>query len=361
MIMWVIFMEKSFLTEKRKKYILLAMVIGGVYLFMKFLSPILSPFILAFLFAGLLSKLTDKIPVKIKKPVLAGLVLVLFVALLLIIAGILIGLVVHKCEDMAGVISCYEQELCVLLGDCCDFVEKRFGVKAGEVETYILEQVNLFAENLEVNILPSVMNKSMKYLRNIAGAAGFLAVAVIAVFLMLKDYDEFLLYVRQKEDLQGALEIAKKVIVYLKTFLKAQIIILLMIGSICAIVLGLAGIEGGIVYGIVTGFMDMLPFVGTGFMLMPLAFFQLLSGNYLKSVVIVGLYAICVFAREFLEPKLIGDRVGIWPIGILFSVFAGVKLFGIFGIIKGPIGLVIICETCKYLFKEKENYVKESG
>ena len=137
--------------------------------------------------------------------------------------------------------------------------------------------------------------------------------------------------------------------------------ILLVIGSVCAVVLGLTGIEGGIVYGMITGIMDTLPFIGTGIMLIPLAFFQLLSGNYWQGIVIICLYAVCALLREFLEPKLIGDKVGIWPVGILFSVFAGMKLFGIVGIIKGPIGLVIICETCRYLFTEKEENVKEDG
>lgn len=80
----------------------------------------------------------------------------------------------------------------------------------------------------------------------------------------------------------------------------------------------------------------------------------MISGNYWQAAVILCLYAACALLREFLEPKLIGSKVGIWPVGILFSVFAGIKLFGIFGIIKGPIGLVVICETCKYLFTDKE-------
>ena len=46
--------------------------------------------------------------------------------------------------------------------------------------------------------------------------------------------------------------------------------------------------------------------------------------------------------REFLEPKLIGKKVGIYPIAILLSVYAGVKLFGLGGILKGPLGLVMI-------------------
>ncbi|MGN1181121.1 MAG: AI-2E family transporter, partial [Suilimivivens sp.] len=236
-----------------------------------------------------------------------------------------------------------------------------FGIDADVVEDYVLEQVNIFAENMEVKILPAVMNKSVSWVKSVTAVIGFLIVSVIAVFLILKDYDKILVYMRENQDFKGILEIIQKIISYLKTYIKAQIVILIVIGSICAAVLGFMGIEGGIVYGIITGLMDTLPFIGTGIMLVPLAIMQLIAKNYWQSAVIAGLYGVCALVREFLEPKLIGDKIGIWPVGILFSVFAGLKLFGIFGIIKGPIGLVIICETCKYLFREKENHVKKDS
>lgn len=340
---------------------ILTLVIAGVYLFMRFLSPVLSPFILAFLIAGSLNKLAEKFPLKVNKQILAGFVLILAVALLLAVIGVFGGLAVEKCGELVGQISFYEEELSGLLDNCCDFMESNFGIDGKVVENYVLEQVNIFVENLEVKILPSMMNKSILYAKSVAKILGFFAVSVIAVFLILKDYDRIVTRIKQNWDLKGVFEVAEKIIIYLKTYLRAQLIILLIIGSICAAALALTGIKGGILYGIITGFMDMLPFIGTGIMLMPLAFIQLISENYWQAVIIVCLYAVCALAREFLEPKLIGSKVGIWPVGILFSVFAGMKLFGIFGIIKGPIGLVIICETCKYLFREKDSYVKENS
>lgn len=342
------------MTVNQRKYVLLFIIIIGVYLFMKFLSPVLSPFILAFLFAGLLSKLTNKIPLKIKKSILAGFILIFTLAVFLILIWLLGGIFIQKCGEMAGELSYYETKLCGLLGSCCDRMESSFGIDGAAMESYVLEQINIFVENMEVKILPAVMDKSVLYVKSMAGFAGFLAVSVIAVFLILKDYDEMLSYIKANNDIKGLLEVAGKVYVYLKTYVKAQLTILLIISSICAVVLGALGVEGGMMYGVITGFMDMLPFIGTGIMLMPLAFFQLLSEQYLRAAAVVCLYGACALIREFLEPKLIGNKVGIWPVGILFSVFAGVKLFGIFGIIKGPIGLVIICETCKYLFREKE-------
>lgn len=347
-------MDKNFLSGNQRKYLILTSVVAGVYFFMKFLSPILTPFILAFLFAGLLSRLTGKIPLKIKKSVLAGFILIISLIFFVIAVWLLGGILIQKCGELAGQLSVYEEELCGLLGSCCKRLETSFGIDGAAMENYVLEQVNIFVENMEVEILPAVMNKSMSYARNMAGAAGFLAVCVIAVFLILKDYDKILSRIKGNKDFKGILEVAGKVYLYLKTYIRAQLTILFIISSICAVTLGILGIRGGIAYGVVTGFMDMLPFIGTGIMLMPLAFIQLLSEHYLQAAVVVCLYGACALIREFLEPKLIGDKVGIWPVGILFSVFAGMKLFGIFGIIKGPIGLVLIFETYKYLFGEEK-------
>lgn len=354
-------MEKRGLTKNQRKYGLLILVIAGVYLFMRFLSPVLSPFILAFLLAGCLGRLAKKLPFRMKKPVLAAILLIFLVALCLIAAGFIGNFAVQKCREIAARVPFYESALCGLLGNCCNFMESSFGIDGKSVENYVLEQVNIFAENLEVKILPAMMNRSVTYVKNVAGAFGFLAVVIIAVFLILKDYDKIFAKAEENRDLQGVLEILRKIITYFKTYIKAQLVILLVIGALCAAVLGVIGIEGGVFYGMITGFMDTLPFIGTGMMLIPLSVFQLAAGNYRNAVIIVGLYAACALTREFLEPKLIGDKVGIWPVGILFSVFAGVKLFGIVGIIKGPVSLVIICELCRYLFAQEEENVKEDG
>ncbi len=345
-------MEKFRSEKNKKQYLWILLIIFGVFYFMKFLSPILSPFIVAFLIAGALDRLTDKIPVKIKKSFLASVLLLLFVSILIIVVWAVGSRLIEECSEFAGNMPLYEEELCMLLSDCCDRMEVRFGIDGTAVEDFVLEQVTVFAENMEVNVFPVIMNKSVGYMKNIAGIVSFLIVTVIAVFLMLKDYDRVAFSLQNNEDLAPAYEIGKKVLYYIKTYLKAQVIILLIISIVCALTLVLLQIEGGLLIGIFTGFMDMLPFIGTGIMLMPIAFFQFLNGNYGRAVVILILYGVCALIREFLEPKLIGSKVGIWPVAILFAVFGGIKLFGISGIIKGPVGLVVIWESCRYLFEK---------
>ena len=192
-------------------------------------------------------------------------------------------------------------------------MERQFGVDGVQIEKFVLEQVNIFIENLEVKVLPAIMGKSMDYAKNIISFVSFFVVMLIAVLLIMKDYDRVMAKLRDEEELQGVREVGKKVILYVRTFIKAQIIILCIISTVCAAALALMGMQGGIFYGILTGIMDMLPFIGTGIMLVPLALFRLINGSYLQAVLCLCLYAVCALIREFLEPKLIGERIGVWP------------------------------------------------
>lgn len=344
------------LTESGKKYLAAAAVVFAVYFAMKYLSPILSPFIFALLAAGGLNPLVQKLhkKIKLRKSILAALILFLICGIILILVWMLFSSLISGGSRLAAQMPYFQDELCILLGDCCNMMEEKFGVDGVRIENFVMEQVNVLIENLEVNVLPAVMGKSMGYMKNIISFGGFLAVMIIAVLLIMKDFDKYMENLKSREELQGIREVVGKVIVYVKTFVKTQLIILCIISIVCAVTLSLIGMKGGVLYGLLTGFMDMLPFIGTGIMLIPLAVFMLINGSTWQAFLCLCLYALCALIREFLEPKLIGERVGVWPVGILFAVYAGLRLFGVWGIIKGPLSLVIICETCKYLWRSQK-------
>lgn len=351
-----IFMEKIRLTENSRKCLLVGVIVFAVYFVMKYISPVLSPFILAFLVVGAINPFVTRLhgKIRLKKSILTGFVLLLSGAILVLFLWFLwVGMVSGE-KNLAEQLSGFEEELFSIIQSCCDGMSARLGFDGIVVENFVLEQLSVLSDNFEVNIFPAIMGKSVDFVKILAGIGSYLVVFVIAVLLMIKDYDKVMNRLISEEALKGFLEVCVKVVVYIKTFIKAQFVILCIISTICALTLWICGIKGGVVYGVITGFMDMLPFVGTGIMLMPLAFFLFLRGNYVKALVCVCLYVVCALVREFLEPKLIGSKVGVWPVGILLGVFAGLKLFGIGGIIKGPLSLVIICEVCKYLWKREE-------
>jgi predicted PurR-regulated permease PerM len=130
------------------------------------------------------------------------------------------------------------------------------------------------------------------------------------------------------------------------------------IGFSAAVTLGLARIQNGVLWGILAGVLDAFPFIGTGVVLVPLGIVQIVQGRYGTALVCGLLYVACIFLRELLEPRLIGRRIGVPPIAVLLSIYVGIRLFGVWGIVKGPLGFVVIRES--YLSIKKSETVKAS-
>ena len=354
------YMEKKTAGNIRE-YSLVGIVVIGVYIGFKYLSPLAAPFLFAFAFVAALHPMLERVQNKyhIKKGILAAGILLLFCVTVGVGVWCLIVFVIQKLGDLFGQIDLFEEKFCIFVGNCCDGIEKKFGMDGAGIERFIMERVNVFIENFQVQVVPRIMDESVGYVKNIVGIVGFLAIMIIAAVLLVKDYNEIMERLARREELRCMMGIGKKVFCHIGTFIRAQLIILFVISLLCAVTLFLGGFEGGILIGLFTGFMDMLPFIGTGLVLMPRAFWQILNGYYTKAVICVILYVICALSREFMEPKLIGEKMGIFPVAILFSVYAGVKLFGVFGIIKGPLALVTVYEI--YLFMKGRKGAYGSG
>ena len=182
------------MTEKGKKYLAAAVVIFVVYFAMKYVSPIASPFIFAFLLAGILNPLVERLhkKIKIRKAVITALILLIVCGVIVTFAWLLISWLVAGGSRLASQMPYYQKELGIFLGDCCDFMEKEFGIDGVQIENFVLEQVSVMVENLEVNVLPKAMGKSVGYMKNIASFGGFIVIMIIAVLLIMKDFDHYI-------------------------------------------------------------------------------------------------------------------------------------------------------------------------
>ena len=101
-------------------------------------------------------------------------------------------------------------------------------------------------------------------------------------------------------------------------------------------------VEGAFTLGLVTGVLDIIPVLGPGTLVVPWAIINLLTGNYILGIGLLILYTLFTVQRHIMEPKLVGDRIGLHPLLTLAAIFIGFRMFGILGLIIGPILLAII-------------------
>ena len=187
-------------------------------------------------------------------------------------------------------------------------------------------------------------------------AAAFLGVSFIASILLCRDYDGLMRCLcgkgenSRKRIVEKVLDTAERILRFVAAYVKAQAMILLVIMSIACAGLWLGRVGNAFVLGFFAGILDALPFIGTGIILLPTALWQLVCGRAGTALWCLVVYICCVGAREFLEPRLMGKRTGIYPVFMLLAVYAGVKLFGLSGILKGPLAAVVLME----LFRREE-------
>lgn len=323
----------------------------GVYISMRFFVPIFLPFLFAFTIVLLLNPIITKLHKRIH--VGKGMLMATVVFLLVFILGALVcflgGRVLGNMGKWISGITALIQDLSVFVSDCCFFLEAKWGIDADRMEQYVLENVNFLAENIEVTFMPRVMGESIGYAKNIASFAAGTAVMIIAVILLAKDYDQIKESINKQKWFSQIRDVVKKMGHLCRIYLKAQLIIMSVIVVISALGLWGLGVGNPLGFGLLTGVLDVLPFIGTGIVLVPFTIYFLITGEFFKAAGAVLLYVVCSFTREFLEPKLIGEKVGIFPIAILISVYVGIKLYGVQGIVLGPLSMVLILEIFKHL------------
>lgn len=343
------------------RLVILLLLTGAVYFFLKCIVPLTAPVLIAMLFVTIFGPLLQKLQKKWRMHRQVGAVL------LLLTAGIIVGLIVWVLFSwivgslpgwLSGLDS-LEREMFRVIHQICDAVGRTIKIDSEYLENTIFSGISEGLDWFRMQFVPGMLSQSLELVKAAAAFGGFLISFLIATVLLAKDYDRIMNGLLDREDCHMLLEIICGVIRYIATFVKAQVIIMSLIGGLAAAVLGFSGIRQGVLWGLLAGVLDALPFIGTGIVLVPLGIQQLFHGRYVRAIICLLLYIVCIFIREFLEPRLIGKRVGVSPVAILLAIYAGIKLFGIWGIIEGPLGFIMIYQS--YLSVERRRGAKNNS
>ncbi|MCM1025042.1 MAG: AI-2E family transporter [Roseburia sp.] len=343
---------------RENRLVILLLLTGAVYFFLKYLVPVTAPILAALLFVTISGPLLQKLQKKWKLHRQVGAVLLLLTAcaIVALIAWVLFSWIVGSLPGWLTGLDSLEKEMFRIIHQICDVVGRTIKIDSEYLESTIFSGISDGLDWFRMQFVPGMLSQSLEFVKALAAFGGFLISFLIATVLLAKDYDRIMNLLLDREDCHMLLEIICGITRYIATFVKAQIIIMSVIGSLAAAVLGLGGIKQGVLWGLLAGVLDALPFIGTGIVLLPLGIQQLFLGRYGRAVCCLLLYLACIFIRELLEPRLIGKRVGVSPIAILLAIYAGIKLFGLWGIIEGPLGFIMIYQS--YLSVERRRSMK---
>ena len=125
-------------------------------------------------------------------------------------------------------------------------------------------------------------------------------------------------------------------------YLKAQLKIEVWMYFLLLAGLGILKVNYFALIALVIAFLDFLPFLGTGTVLIPWAVIRILTAEYKTAIGLLVIWGVGQLARQLIQPKIVGDSIGVPPLPTLFLLFIGYKVGGVVGMIVAvPVGLLV--------------------
>lgn len=124
--------------------------------------------------------------------------------------------------------------------------------------------------------------------------------------------------------------------------IEAKLVVLFTIETIIGFLI--LGVDNAILLGLICGILDLLPYIGTIIVFIPLILSELLHSNYIVVIGLTALYFMLIITRQIMEAKFIGDKLELHPLALIISLYIGIKIFGILGVFIGPMYVITVKE-----------------
>ncbi len=177
------------------------------------------------------------------------------------------------------------------------------------------------------------------------GIFAFIMIVAIATFLISNDRHELKQFVYRflpVNTQSKTTSIFNQLIKILVGFLRAYLILISITAVLTMMLLKVIGVEYILTIGILVGLLDMLPILGPGLLFVPWILVEFILGNTKLGLGLLVIYLIISLVRQFTEPKIVGENIGLHPLVTLMALYFGLKLGGAAGLVLGPVTVVII-------------------
>ncbi|MBV7307446.1 AI-2E family transporter [Acinetobacter sp. CWB-G5] len=323
----------------------IALILWVLYL----LKPVVLPFIGAFLVAYLFSPLVDRLH-KIGLPrwlsisaVFIGIGVVITLAFWYLVPLVWEQLMYAKNSIPSG-IHWANYKFLPWLSDSFNLVPMELDVD--QISAAIMEYVQT---NYSADSIQAMIAKLAQSGLNFIQIGGTVVLIPIIAFYFLLDWDRMLdsfrrLIPRRYEE--QTLVIVKECHSVLGAFVKGQFLVMVLLGVVYAMGLQLIGLEVGLIIGMVAGLCSIIPYLGFAVGIIAAVIASLFQfGIDWMQLLLVGVVFMIGQAVEgyILQPFLLGDKIGLSPVAVVFAVLAGAQLGGILGmLIALPVAAVIV-------------------
>lgn len=334
-----------------QRQIIWAVMIAVALALLWLLSPILLPFVAGMIIAYVLDPSVDWLERRRMPRALGAalMIIVFFLTILLVLllfVPLLQGQVTELIQRLPSMLTALRDRADGLLID----VQEQIGVAPEEMRS-LREHIGDPSQALSyvAGLLGSVVAQGAAVVNLIS----LVLITPVVAFYFLRDWDRLVAKIDRllpRHHVDTAREQAREVDEILAGFIRGQALLCLSLGTIYAIGLTLAGLDFGLIIGMLAGILSFIPFVGAmvgGVASVGLAFLQF--DNFTSVLIVAGVFVVGqVLEGYVLQPWLVGDRVKLHPMWVIFALLAGGALFGFLGVLLAVPVMAIIGVAARF-------------
>lgn len=323
-----------------------AFIVIGVYM-IRFFAPFVVGWIIAAIAAPLVNWLEKRLKI-VKKLGSALIVILVLAAIVLVIyfgASRLITEVRGLVRDFPDMYAQLEAGL-RQIGNTLSGIFDRLpdGVQNG-IDT-VAQNLDQYMGNLVSGISEPTVMAAGNIARRVPSYLLYFLVTVISAYFFIVEREEVLGWLKKvsPQAVQKRMKLVMDNLRYaVGGYFKAQLKIMGVIFLILLAGLGFLGTGYFVLVAMLIAILDFLPFFGTGTALIPWAVYKFFMGDYKMTAALVIIYVITLVVHQLLQPKMVGDSVGLNPLVTLLLLYIGYRMGGILWMILAvPIGMVLI-------------------
>ncbi|HHZ03224.1 MAG TPA: sporulation integral membrane protein YtvI [Tissierellia bacterium] len=345
----------------KKKFILnvafIVTLYGVFYFIFVYMIHWIMPFIVGFLIALALrpiTRLVNKIVKSTGKGVAIFVIAMFYTFVALILWFLLSFLIAQTTELINFIPKLYFNRLEPKLLEFNDWIV----INAKTISPDVASTVSQIITNAINYIANTIKNLSISFVQLVTKLISnfplylisVIFTIILSVFISL-EYDYIVAFLRRQlpDKFNATFEEARVFVTgTLWKMIKSYIIIMIITFIEIYIGLSILDIRFALPIAAIIAFLDILPVLGTGGVIIPWAIVEFIIRNYYLGFGLLILYIVVTVVRNIIEPKIVGSQIGLHPIITITSMYAGLRLFSVAGIIIGP----IVAITVKYLNDE---------
>lgn len=344
--------------EDKKKFIINIVFIicafAVAYFVFKYVIRWVLPFIVGFTIAFLLKPITEAITkfTHIKRKGVSLFVIGIFYSLIFTIIWILTAFLWNQISVLIKAMpSIYFTKLEPLLWSLNNWIIQNAKMLSPEFANTLSDMISGLLQQL-ASIVKNLSLVLVTYIKNIVASFPIYLISIIftivcSVFISV-DYNNVTSFLKRQlsDKLNSNLTQSRSFLSNtLLKMIKAYIIILSITFIELLIGLSVLKVKYALPIAALVAFLDIMPLVGTGGILIPWAIIELFLKNYNLGIGLLVIYAVITIVRNIIEPRIIGHQIGLHPVITITAMYAGLRIFGFIGFISAPIIAILI----KYL------------